>query len=237
MIRTVERRAFVGELLLCKFYGNSGDTKPTTGLVTGSKFVEVDTGIEYMFDEFSVGWVAQNTGNGKTSVAGATVTLGSAVSYDGTEKTQAVSSVKIGATTLTVDTDYTVEGNKATEPGTYTMRIKGVGDYVGYIDKEWTLAKGTGSVTASPDSLELTEGGDDGTSTLTVTGDGEISVSTSAADVATATVEEGTVTVTPVGEGSATITVTLAGTDHYTGDTATIGVTVSAAEVPAENIG
>ena len=232
MIRTVERRAFVGELLLCKFYGNSGDTKPTTGIVTGSKFVEVDTGIEYLFDEFSGGWVAQNTGNGKTSVAGATVTLGSAVSYDGTEKTQGISSVKIGDTTLNVDTDYTVEGNKATEPGTYTMRIKGVGNYVGYIDKEWTLAKGTGSVTASPDSLELTEGGNDGTSTLTVTGDGEISVSTSAADVATATVEEGTVTVTPVGEGSATITVTLAGSDHYTGDTDTISVTVAAAETP-----
>ena len=232
MIRTIERRAFVGELLLCKFYGNSGDTKPTTGLVTGSKFVEVDTGIEYLFDEFSCSWIAQNTGNGKTSVAGATVTLGSAVSYDGTEKTQGISSVKIGASTLTVDTDYTVEGNKATEPGTYTMRIKGVGDYVGYIDKEWTLAKGTGSVTASPDSLELTEGGDNGTSALTVTGDGEISVSTSAADVATATVEEGTVTVTPVGEGSATITVTLAGTDHYTGATDTISVTVAAAETP-----
>ena len=237
MIRTLERRAFVGELLLCRFAGNSGDTKPTTGIVTGSSFLEVDTGIEFLFDEISGGWVAQNTGNGKTSVAGATVTLGSAVSYDGTEKTQGISSVKIGATTLTVDTDYTVEGNKATEPGTYTMRIKGIGDYVGYIDKEWTLAKGTGSVTASPDSLELTEDGDAGTSTLTVTGDGAVTVATSAADVATAEVDDGTVTVTPVGAGSATITVTLAGSDHYTGDTDTISVTVAAAETPEDNGG
>ena len=110
------------------------------------------------------------------------------------------------------------------------MRIKGVGDYVGYIDKEWTLAKGTGSVSASPDSLDLTEDGEDGTSTLTVTGDGAVTVATSAADVATAEVDDGTVTVTPVGAGSATITVTLAGSDHYTGDTDTISVTVAAAE-------
>ena len=237
MIRTLERRAFVGNLLLCKFAGNSGDTKPTDFIVTGSSFLEVDTGIEYLFDEFSGGWVAQNTGNGKTSVAGATVTLGSAVSYDGTEKTQGISSVKIGATTLTADTDYTVEGNKATEPGTYTMRIKGIGDYVGYVDKEWTLGKGTGSVIASPDSLELTEDGEDGTSTLTVTGDGDVTVATSAADVATAEVDDGTVTVTPVGAGSATITVTLAGSDHYTGDTDTISVTVAAAETPEDNGG
>ena len=238
MIRTLERRAFVGELLLCRFAGNSGDTKPTAGIVTGSSFLEVDTGIEYLFDEFSGGWVAQNTGNGKTSIAGATVTLGSALTYDGTEQTKSVSSVKIGSTTLTVSTDYTVEGNKGTEPGSYVMRIKGVGDYTGYIDADWSIGKGSGGVTASPDSLELTEGGDAGTSTLTVTGDGtDISVATSAADVATATVEDDTVTVTPVGAGNATITVTLAGNEHYTGGTDTSAVTVAAAETPEENDG
>lgn len=238
MIRTLERKAFAGELLLCKFAGNSGDAKPTTGIVTGSFFLEVDTGIEYLFDEVSGSWVAQNTGNGKTSIAGATVTLGSALTYDGTEKTKAVSSVKIGNTTLTVTTDYTIEGNKGTEVGDYTMRIKGVGNYTGYIDEAWSIGKGSGGVSASPDSLSLEEGGDAGTSTLTVTGDGtEISVSTSAADVATATVEDDTVTVTPVGAGSATITVTLAENEHYTGGTDTISVTVSAAETQDDNEG
>ena len=234
MIRTLERRAFAGNLLLCRFVGNSGDTKPTDGIVTGSTFKEADTGIDYVFDEVSGGWVAQNTGNGKTSVASATVTLGSSVEYDGTEKTKSISSVKIGSTTLTVSTDYTVEGNKATEPGTYTMRIKGVGSYCGYKDVPWTLDKGTGTAVADPYELSLTEGGDAGTSTLTVTGDGKITVSTSAADVATATVEDDTVTVTPVGAGEATITVTLAETEHYTGSTDTISVTVAAAENDGE---
>ena len=231
MIRTLERKAYAGNLLLCRFAGNSGDSKPTEGIVTGSKFTEVDTGIEYLFDEVSGGWAAQNTGNGKTPISGATVTLGSALNYDGTEKTKTVSTVKIGSTTLTVDTDYTVEGNKATEPGDYTMRIKGVGSYCGYIDKAWSIGKGSGAVVADPDTLSLTEDGDAGTSTLTITGDGtEISVATSDADVATAALDDDTVTVTPVGAGSATITVTLADNAHYTGGTDTISVTVAAAD-------
>lgn len=237
MIRTLERRAFVGELLLCRFAGNSGDTKPTTGIVTGSSFLEVDTGIEFLFDEVSGGWVAQNTGNGKTSIAGATVTLGSALTYNGSEQTQAVSTVKIGATTLTESTDYEIRDNKGTDAGTYVLRIVGNGDYVGYVDKEFTIAKANGSVTADPDTLSLEEGGDAGTSTLTVTGDGEISIATSAADVATATVDDDTVTVTPVGAGSATITITLADSDNYNGSTETISVTVAAAEAQEENDG
>ena len=231
MVRTMKSRFYDAELSLVELAGNSGDTKPTGGIVTGSRFLEVDTGKEYIFDEVSGGWVLQNTGNGKTSIAGATVTLGSALTYDGTEKTKTVSSVKIGSTTLTVDTDYVVEGNKATEPGDYTMTIKGVGDYSGYVEKAWSIGKGSGGVVASPDELSLEEGGDDGTSTLMVTGDGtDISVSTSDADVATATVDDGTVTVAPVGAGSATITVTLAENAHYTGGSDTISVTVAAAE-------
>ena len=237
MIRTYERKAFTGELLLCRYFGNSGDSKPTTGIVTGSSFKEVDTGIEYLFDEVSGGWIAQGTGNGKTSIAGATVTLGSALTYNGSEQTQGISSVKIGSTTLTVSTDYTVENNKGTNAGTYVMRIIGKGSYVGYIDKEFSIAKANGSVTASPDELSLTEDGDAGTSTLTVTGDGAVSVATSDADVATVALDDDTVTVTPVGAGSATVTITLAASDNYNGSSDTISVTVAAAETPDDNNG
>ncbi|MBQ1804970.1 MAG: hypothetical protein II010_03620 [Oscillospiraceae bacterium] len=140
-----------------------------------------------------------------------------------------MSSVKLGATTLTAGTDYKIKGNKATEIGTYELHIVGIGSYTGSIAENWQITQGSGSVVASPDSLSLTEGGDAGTSTLTVTGDGAISVSTSAKAVATATVEGTTVTVTPVAEGSATITVTLADGEKYTGGTDTISVTVEAA--------
>lgn len=87
-------------------------------------------------------------------------------------------------------------------------------------------------MSVDPSSLSLEEGGEAGESTLTVTGDGVITAISSADDVATVEVDGTTVTVTPVAEGSATITVTLAASDHYTGDTATISVTVAAAESP-----
>ena len=37
-------------------FGLSTDSKPTTGLVTGSSFVEVDTGDAYLFDEVGSTW-------------------------------------------------------------------------------------------------------------------------------------------------------------------------------------
>ena len=234
MIRTLERKAFTNDKLLCKFAGNSSDSKPVDGIVTGSSFLEVDTGIEFLFDEDVSGWVAQGTGNGKTSLSGATVTLGSALTYNGSEQTQTVSTVKIGTTTLTVSTDYEITKNKGTNAGTYTLRIIGKGSYVGHVDKEFTIAKANGSVTADPDTLSLTEEGEAGTSTISVTGDGKVSVSTSDADVATAELDGTTVTVTPGEAGSATVTVTLAASDNYNGSTDTISVTVSAAEEPAD---
>ena len=233
MIRELVRRTYTDGLAYAEYAGLSTDGKPTAGIITGSKLTEADTGIEYRFDEESKSWFPQNSGNGKTSIVGATVTLGSAVKYDGTEKTKSVSTVKIGATTLTENTDYIVKDNKATEIGSYVLHIVGIGSYTGVIAKDWEIGKGDGSVTASPDSLSLEAGGDNGTSTLTVTGDGEITVESSAEAVATAEVSGTTVTVHPVTEGSATITVTMAASDHYTTASDTISVTVTEPD-PAE---
>jgi len=229
MLRTLKTRYYDGMLLIADFAGNSTDTKPTTGIITGSTFLEVDTGKTYLYDEDTGTWIATGSGNGKTLISDATVTLGSSVAYDGTEKTQAVSSVVVGTTTLTENTDYIIIGNKGTEIGDYTLRVIGIGSYAGYVDKAWSISKGTGSVSASPASLTLTEEGDPGESTLTVVGDGEVTAESSAEAVATVEISGGKVIVTPVAEGSATVTVTLAGTDHYTGDTDTISVTVEAA--------
>lgn len=229
MIRYLVEKAFAEGLKYVEAAGLSGDTKPTAGLVTGSKFHEVDTGVDYMLDEETGTWTAQNTGNGKTSIAGATVTLGAALTYTGSEQTKAVSSVVIGTTTLTSGTDYTVQGNKGTEIGNYILYIIGKGSYTGIIGKAWSIGQGVGSVSASPDTISLTAGGEAGTSTLTVTGDGEVTAESSDEDAATVSVEGTTVTVTPVAAGSATVTVTLAETEHYSGDTDTISVTVETA--------
>ncbi len=215
--------------------GLSSDGKPVTGIITGSRFIEVDTGVKYRFDEVTGTWFAQNSGNGRTAITGATVTLGTALKYNGSEQTQAVSSVALGETTLTANTDYEIMDNKATEVGDYVLYVVGKGSYTGVLAKAFTVAKGDGSVSASPDTLSLTEGGDAGESALTVTGDGALSVESSAADVATAALDGNTVAVTPVGVGSATVTVTLAAGENYTGATDTISVTVEAAADPDNN--
>ena len=184
MIRYITYEPFVPDKIYAEIAGLSSDDKPDEGLVTGSKYTEVDTGIEYLFDEATGVWIAQNTGNGKTSLAGATVTLGTALKYTGAEQTQAVSSVKIGSTTLTAGTDYDVTGNKGTEIGDYTLTVIGKGSYAGAVNKAWSIGTGEGSVSASPSSLTLTAGGDAGESELTVVGDGAVSVESSAAAVA-----------------------------------------------------
>ena len=123
MVRALMTRRFDDDLDLVRFVGLSSDEKPVDNLVTGSEFVEVDTGCIYSYDEVTREWFLMKTGSGKTSIAGATVTLGSGPAYDGTEKTQSVSSVKIGSTTLTEDTDYKVINNTGTLPGSYTLHI------------------------------------------------------------------------------------------------------------------
>ena len=232
MIRSVSER-FIADGILMEAYGLSSDTKPTVYLVTGSKFTEVDTGIEYLFDEISGVWTAINTGNGKTSIAAAVVTLGTTLTYTGSEQTQTVSTVKVGGETLTANTDYEVMDNKATDAGDYTLKVVGKGDYAGGTVKAFIVAKADGNLTPEANSLSLTVG-EDGEDVITVVGDGALSVESDDTDVATAVIETvddvTTVTVTPVAEGSATITVTMADSANYNGDTAEIAVTVAEAE-------
>jgi len=86
-----------------------------------------------------------------------------------------------------------------------------------------------------PSTLSLTAEGDAGTAAVTVSaGDGAVTVASNHDDIASAAIEDTTVTVTPVAEGSATVTITLAESDLYTGDTASIAVTVEAAADPDE---
>lgn len=63
---------------------------------------------------------------------------------------------------------------------------------------------------------------------MTTDSDGEVSVSTSDADVANVSYNNGTITISCFTSGSPTITVTTAATDNYTMGTATISVTSTA---------
>lgn len=161
----------------------------------------------------------QNTIN----ISTATVTLGANLTYNGSQQTKAVT-VTMDGVTLTQGTDYTVTGNTATNAGNYTMTITGTGDYEGTVQKAWSIARASGSISVSPASLSIVgAAGTTKTATISYTGDGSISVSSSNSSVATASRSGNTITVTLKGSGSATITISIAETDNYTGASCTLG--------------
>lgn len=59
MIRAIVERAFTPEKNYVELFGLSTDAKPTSDIVTGSVFVEVDTGKAYLFNEAATEWVEQ----------------------------------------------------------------------------------------------------------------------------------------------------------------------------------
>lgn len=60
MIRATVERVFTPDgKKYVELFGLSTDSKPTTGIVTGSVFVEVDTGDAYLFDEEGSTWTKQ----------------------------------------------------------------------------------------------------------------------------------------------------------------------------------
>ena len=218
MIRALIQQKVLPGIWYCEFAGLSSDEKPDENLLTGSKFQEVDTGIIYLFDEESATWTPSNAGNGKNNIAGATVVLGAAIKYDGTKQTKEVSSVKIGATTLTENTDYVVKDNKETEVGDYTLHIVGIGSYTGIIAKEWSIAKG------GEDVIELKDGRDPTRKSLLCKRLGGTYVIVTAAGIGTAiypvVVDMGSPYVTELKTGADSITITTAddlnsGVDGY----------------------
>lgn len=111
---------------------------------------------------------------GKQSISNATVTLGAALTYNGTIQTQTVSSVAIGESTLTATTDYTISGNQKKDAGTYTLTVTGNGNYDGTITKDFTINTVTvtptltGTVTKTYDNTTTVP--ESNNLTLTVTG-------------------------------------------------------------------
>lgn len=56
MVRILTDRLFTGDKHFIEAFGLSTDDKPTTDIITGSTFVEADTGDVYMYDEDGAAW-------------------------------------------------------------------------------------------------------------------------------------------------------------------------------------
>lgn len=55
-MRTIETKWIEADKNYVELAGKSTESKPTTGIVTGSLFLESDTGDVYVFDETDVAW-------------------------------------------------------------------------------------------------------------------------------------------------------------------------------------
>jgi hypothetical protein len=94
---------------------------------------------------------------GEKSISGATVALGTALTYNGEEQTQTVSSVTIDSLSAT----YSVSNDTKTNADTYTLTVTGTGNFTGSTTANFTIGKKTltPSVTGT-----LTKAYDGGTS-------------------------------------------------------------------------
>ena len=55
-MRTIETKWIEADKNYVELAGKSTESKPTTGIVSGSLFLESDTGDVYVFDEMDVAW-------------------------------------------------------------------------------------------------------------------------------------------------------------------------------------
>ena len=77
-------------------------------------------------------------------IGGATITLGTQKTYNGSAQDVVITSVEVDGTTLTKGTGYTItSGDTATDVGNNTLKITGKGNYTGEAQKEWTLQRAT----------------------------------------------------------------------------------------------
>ena len=171
-----------------------------------------------------------------TDISSATVSLGGALTYNGSARTKTVNSVVVGGKTLTEGTDYIVSGNSATNAGTYTLLITGIGKYKGSLARVWEIAKANGSASVNSTTLNMT-GAAGMTRTVTVTrsGDGVISVVSNNTSVAQVSVSGNTVTVKAMAAGSATITVNVGTGTNYKATSCTFSITALVADGTLNN--
>lgn len=142
--------------------------------------------------------------------------------------------------TLSAGTDYELTYFSNTNAGQAIVLASGKGTYDGQIGfAGFNILKAVPTVTPSPTELTISGLNATGTFTVTRSGDGVITATSSDTGVATVSVNQATreVTVTSVAEGNATITVTVGeGTNYqaYTATDKTVAVTVEeAADITA----
>ena len=167
-------------------------------------------------------------------ISGAVVTLGPALTYNGSEQTQTVQSVVLDDIPLVEGIDYYISGNKQTNAGTYMLSVMGKSSYSGTATKEWTIAKAAApAISVDKQSVSIVgAAGTTATVTVSASVSGTVSAQTSAPNVVTATVAGMVVTLTSTLAslqiaGSATISISFNAGSNYEIATIMVNVTVT----------
>lgn len=165
----------------------------------------------------------------KTSIESATVVVSAALTYTGSEQTKTVTSVTLGGTELTADTDYTVSDNKGTNAGAYSLRIDGIGNYKGTIIVPWTIAKASAGLSVSSEAIEMSAGATE-TFTITTASNSQLTIENSnpSAVAISPVVNNTTVTIEGLNAGNAVLSIMQEENDNYLAGQAQCTVTVKA---------
>ena len=161
----------------------------------------------------------------KASISNATITNIVDKTYTGSPQTQAPN-VKIGNTTLTQNTHYTLSYSNNTNAGTATVTITGKGDCTGSVSKTFAIKRAAPKLSFKNSSVTKSLTDAAFTNTLTKTTDGTVTFKSSNTNVAIVN-SSGLVTIT--GAGTTTITATAAAGKNYSAGSASYTLTVKEA--------
>lgn len=188
---------------------------PTTGGSDGQILKAKGTGQEPVWE------------NETTDIGPAVVTWGAFPIYNGGTQSPTIESVTLYGVPLQKDVDYVISGgNTGQDAGQYSMLISGKGNYRGMFASTWEIERATSSVSVNVPSMDLVGLSPSGSVTITYTGDGTLSVSSSDSSIAQCSISGTTVAVTGLKTGTATIYVNLSQGKNYTASSCTIAVDV-----------
>ncbi|MCD8013751.1 MAG: CAP domain-containing protein [Lachnospiraceae bacterium] len=149
--------------------------------------------------------------------------------YDGSEKIPQIT-VYYDTAELTENTDYTLTYSDNINAGTASVTVTGMGSYTGSLTGTFTISKAEQTLTASvaASSIEVGE-----TTKITVDGKGTVTYTSSDSSVASVSSDG---VITGAGEGNASITVSAAGDENYNPAETTLTVTVTSPAVTSTTI-
>ena len=121
-------------------------------------------------DNYTLGFTGAKLTINAKDIADAVISLeANEIEYTGNELAPNVTEVTLGQTVLTGD-DYEIDAEsdtKGTNYGTYTLTVKGKGNYTGTASKEWKITKTLPTVAELPTASTIRTGSALSTSTLT----------------------------------------------------------------------